>query len=130
MLVLTRKKNESIVIDDDITILVVEIRGNKVRLGVEAPKEVPFIARFLLRSNTTRQWWNGSLSSGLLTTRTLAGASPARKVAGLPASGDAEDLVGTEAGGSPAADGLATTNAGREIFQSHLHRFQLAECSD
>ena len=41
MLVLSRKKNESIVINDDITIGVVEIRGDKVRLGVEAPKEVP-----------------------------------------------------------------------------------------
>ena len=41
MLVLSRKKNESIVINDDITIVVVEIRGDKVRLGVEAPKEVP-----------------------------------------------------------------------------------------
>lgn len=41
MLVLSRKKNERIVINDDITIVVVEIRGDKVRLGVEAPKEVP-----------------------------------------------------------------------------------------
>jgi carbon storage regulator len=41
MLVLSRKKNESIVINDDITIVVVEIRGDKVRLGVEAPKKVP-----------------------------------------------------------------------------------------
>ena len=41
MLVLSRKKNESIVIDDDITIVVVDIRGDKVRLGIEAPKEVP-----------------------------------------------------------------------------------------
>jgi carbon storage regulator len=41
MLVLSRKKNESIVINDDITIVVVEIRGDKVRLGVEAPKDVP-----------------------------------------------------------------------------------------
>ena len=41
MLVLSRKKNESIVINDDISIVVVEIRGDKVRLGVEAPKEVP-----------------------------------------------------------------------------------------
>ena len=40
MLVLSRKKNESIVIND-ITIVVIEIRGDKVRLGVEAPKEVP-----------------------------------------------------------------------------------------
>ena len=41
MLVLSRKKDESIVINNDITIVVVEIRGDKVRLGVEAPKEVP-----------------------------------------------------------------------------------------
>ena len=41
MLVLSRKKNESIVINDNIKIVVVEIRGDKVRLGVEAPKEIP-----------------------------------------------------------------------------------------
>lgn len=41
MLVLSRKKNESIVINDDVTIVVVEIRGDKVRIGVVAPKEVP-----------------------------------------------------------------------------------------
>jgi carbon storage regulator len=41
MLVLSRKKNESIVINNDITIVVVEIRGDKVRLGVEAPREYP-----------------------------------------------------------------------------------------
>lgn len=41
MLVLSRKKNESIIINNEITIVVVEIRGDKVRLGVEAPKEIP-----------------------------------------------------------------------------------------
>ncbi|HIA63866.1 MAG TPA: carbon storage regulator CsrA [Planctomycetaceae bacterium] len=41
MLVLSRKKNESIVINNNITIVVVDIRGDKVRLGVEAPKEIP-----------------------------------------------------------------------------------------
>lgn len=40
MLVLSRKKNESIVIDDAIVVTVIEIRGDKVRLGIEAPKEV------------------------------------------------------------------------------------------
>ena len=40
MLVLSRKKNESIVVDDNIVITVVEIRGDKVRLGIEAPREV------------------------------------------------------------------------------------------
>ncbi len=40
MLVLTRKKNESIVISDVIKVTVVEIRGDKVRLGIEAPREI------------------------------------------------------------------------------------------
>ena len=40
MLVLTRKKNESIVIRDDIVVTVVEIRHDRVRLGIEAPKTV------------------------------------------------------------------------------------------
>ena len=41
MLVLSRKKNESIVINNEITVVVVVIRGDKGRLGIEAPKEVP-----------------------------------------------------------------------------------------
>ncbi len=48
MLVLSRRKNESIVINDDITIVVVDIRGDKVRLGVEAPKDVPVHRREVL----------------------------------------------------------------------------------
>jgi carbon storage regulator len=40
MLVLSRKLNETIVINDDIFVTVVEIRGDRVRLGIEAPKEV------------------------------------------------------------------------------------------
>lgn len=41
MLVMTRKRDESILVDRNIEITVVEIRGDKVRLGVSAPKEVP-----------------------------------------------------------------------------------------
>lgn len=40
MLVLSRKRNESIVIDENIVITVVDIRGDKVRLGIQAPKDV------------------------------------------------------------------------------------------
>ena len=41
MLVLSRMKNEKIRIADDITLVVVEIRGDKVRLGIDAPPETP-----------------------------------------------------------------------------------------
>ena len=41
MLVLTRKLNESIVIDGNINVTVVEVRGNRVKLGIVAPVEVP-----------------------------------------------------------------------------------------
>lgn len=41
MLVLSREKNQDIVIGDDIVIKVVEIRGDKVRIGIQAPTEVP-----------------------------------------------------------------------------------------
>ncbi|GIX03930.1 MAG: carbon storage regulator [Planctomycetaceae bacterium] len=45
MLVITRRKNESVIINDVIVITVVEIRGDKVRLGIEAPREVPIHRR-------------------------------------------------------------------------------------
>ena len=41
MLVLTRKKEESIRIGDDIVLTIVEIRGDKVRIGIDAPQQVP-----------------------------------------------------------------------------------------
>ncbi|MHC4283697.1 MAG: carbon storage regulator CsrA [Planctomycetota bacterium] len=41
MLVLSRHKDESIVIGDDIEISIVEVRGGKVRLGITAPRETP-----------------------------------------------------------------------------------------
>lgn len=40
MLVLSRQRDESIVIGDDIVVTVVDIRGDKVRLGIEAPKTI------------------------------------------------------------------------------------------
>lgn len=41
MLALTRKKEESIIIGDKIEIKILEIQGDKVKLGIEAPKNVP-----------------------------------------------------------------------------------------
>lgn len=40
MLVLTRKKNESIVINDNIEITIVDVQGDQVRIGINAPKNV------------------------------------------------------------------------------------------
>ena len=41
MLILSRKRDEQIIINDNIVVTVVEIRGDKVRLGVDAPREIP-----------------------------------------------------------------------------------------
>ncbi len=41
MLVLTRRLDESIVIDGGITVTILRVQGDKVRLGIEAPKEIP-----------------------------------------------------------------------------------------
>ncbi len=41
MLVLSRKLNEEIVIGDDIRVKLIDVRGNKIRLGIDAPASVP-----------------------------------------------------------------------------------------
>ena len=83
MLVLSRKKDESIVINNDITIVVVEIRGDKVRLGVEAPKEVPVHRREVFEA----------IARG----ETIDAASAAADVSGSPGEPDA---AGSEPRGS------------------------------
>jgi len=41
MLALSRKKDESIIINDDIEITIIEVKGEQVKLGITAPKSVP-----------------------------------------------------------------------------------------
>jgi carbon storage regulator len=41
MLVLSRQRDESIMIGDDVEITIVDVRGDKVRLGINAPKHIP-----------------------------------------------------------------------------------------
>jgi len=41
MLVLSRQRDESIMIGDDVEITIVDVRGDKVRLGISAPKKIP-----------------------------------------------------------------------------------------
>jgi carbon storage regulator len=45
MLILSRKLDEKIMIGDDITITIIEIRGDQVRIGVEAPQNVKVFRR-------------------------------------------------------------------------------------
>ncbi len=48
MLVLARKVGQSIVINDNIELLVIEVRGDQVRLGIEAPRAIPVHRKELL----------------------------------------------------------------------------------
>ena len=41
MLALTRKKGESIIVNNDIEISILELRGDQVKIGITAPKEIP-----------------------------------------------------------------------------------------
>ena len=50
MLVLHRKKGESLIIDDNIKITIVDISGEKVKIAVEAPKEIPILRSELVNA--------------------------------------------------------------------------------
>ncbi len=67
MLVLSRQRDESIIIGDNIVITVVDIRGDKVRLGIEAPKEVPVhrqeVYEAIQRENALKSTATNELSS-------------------------------------------------------------------
>ena len=76
MLVLSRKKDESIVINNDITIVVVEIRGDKVRLGVEAPKEVPVHRREVFDAIARGEPVSDALPAETLPATLPSGADP------------------------------------------------------
>ena len=48
MLILSRKKNEQIVISDDITITVLDVEGEKVKIGIDAPKDIKVFRKELI----------------------------------------------------------------------------------
>lgn len=43
MLVLTRKVGEKLIINDNITVTIVEVKGNRIRIAIDAPKDVPIL---------------------------------------------------------------------------------------
>ena len=53
MLALSRKVNESIIIGNDIEITILEIKGDQIKIGINAPKSVPIIVR-----NYIFRYWN------------------------------------------------------------------------
>ncbi len=66
MLVLSRKLGEKVVIGENVTLTVVKIDGDKVRLGIEAPRDVPIVRTELLK----QQQGQPSLLPGTVTAST------------------------------------------------------------
>lgn len=55
MLVLSRHENQAIVIDGQIKVTVVEISGDRIRLGIEAPKEIPVWREELVMASVAKR---------------------------------------------------------------------------
>jgi carbon storage regulator len=79
MLVLSRQRDESIMIGDSIVVTIVDIRGDKVRLGINAPAEVP-----VHRQEVYEAIQRENLRSARLDP---SDTEPLRKIAGRSASG-------------------------------------------
>jgi len=103
MLVLSRKKDESIVINNDITIVVVEIRGDKVRLGVEAPKEVPVHRREVFEAIARGEPVDAN-AVGPAGASALSSSALAKSASSLPGD-DSADSAGVVSGELSGGDG-------------------------
>ncbi len=95
MLCLSRKRDESILIGDDIVITVVDIRGDKVRIGITAPRDVPVdrpeVRDAKLRQTALETAPGSALASpnGLAARLDLSTRKSARRAAGgLPGHSD------------------------------------------
>lgn len=72
MLVLARKVGQSIVISDNIELLVIEVRGDQVRLGIEAPKSIPVHRKELLEQIRAQNLQAASVSDTDTVTKALS----------------------------------------------------------
>lgn len=61
MLVISRQRDESIIIGDNIVITIVDIRGDKVRLGINAPTEIPVHRMEVHRAINRENFRNGAI---------------------------------------------------------------------
>lgn len=86
MLVLSRKKNESIRIGDVVAVTVIEIRGDKVRLGIQNPPEVPVHRQEVWDAIHNEPYSYGSSSSFLTSARASTPSPAVRAVAAPPPS--------------------------------------------
>lgn len=120
MLVLSRQRDETIMIGDDIEITVVDIRGDKVRLGITAPNTVPVhrkevyeaIQRENREASKVRMEDLSNLPQG--PAGSPAGRTPMRpgRPHGIPVTRPAPEKGGTVPPGGGAGGATGTTNAG------------------
>ena len=108
MLILTLKEDEKILIGDKITVMVVEIRGKQIRLGIEAPADLLVLREKLAE----KQRHKGAQEGGSRRTPGSPTRTPARPypTAPLPA-------VPTPCTVAPAAPALAPEGRGRQTDQ-------------
>jgi carbon storage regulator len=78
MLVLSRQRDESIVIGDRVVVTIVDIRGDKVRLGIEAPGEIPVHRQEVYEAIQRENRKAGQLQSSGPSTKTQEQDSPNR----------------------------------------------------
>jgi len=79
MLVLSRQKDETIMIGDNIEITVVDIRGDKVRLGINAPQQIPVHRKEVYESIKTENRQAANVSLEDITNVENSGAFPRKK---------------------------------------------------